>query len=143
MEKLEKIQWDKQLSVDIKEIDDLQQKMFALFNALVDLEERGAETKECANMIAEIHDYSRYFFSREEDYMRKDNYPDLNFHKKEHRQFVKMTISCRRQVSEDRENFSYALIKTMRDWLFDHILTYDLLYVPFLRINRYIKEVKI
>jgi len=142
MEKLEKIEWDKQLSVDIKEIDDLQQKMFALFNALIDLKERDAEAKECANMIVEIHDYSRYYFSREEDYMRKNNYPDLNFHKKEHRLFVKMTINFRRQVLDDRENFSCDLIKTIRGWLVDHILTYDLLYVPFLRINRYIEECK-
>ncbi len=139
-DKIQKIEWDSRLSVDIKEIDDLQQKMFALLNALIDLKDNNAETKNCTNMIAEIHDYSRYFFSREEDYMRKNRYPELDTHAREHRQFIKMTINFRRQVADDRDNFTDALIKTMRDWLVDHILTCDLLYVPFLRTNRFINE---
>ncbi len=138
--KIQKIEWDGRLSVDIKEIDDLQQKMFALLNALIDLKDNNAETKDCTNMIAEIHDYSRYFFSREEDYMRKNRYPELDTHAREHRQFIKMTINFRRQIADDRDNFTDVLIKTMRDWLVDHILTCDLLYVPFLRTNRFIKE---
>ncbi len=137
---IQKIEWDSRLSVDIKEIDDLQQKMFALLNALIDLKDNNAETKACTNMIAEIHDYSRYFFSREEDYMRKNGYPELDTHEREHRQFIKLTINFRRQIADDRDNFTDALIKTMRDWLVDHILTCDLLYVPFLRTNRFIKE---
>ncbi len=141
-DKLEKIEWDDKLSVDIKEIDDLQQKIFALLNALIDLKENQADTKDCTNMMAEIHDYSKYFFSREEYYMKQNKYPELNIHAREHRQFIKMTNSFRRQISEDRENFTDNLIKTMRDWLVDHILTCDLLYVPFLRINRYIRECK-
>ncbi len=140
MEKIEKIEWDKKLSVDIKEIDDLQQKMFALLNALIDLKNKKADTKDCTNMMAEIHDYSRYFFSREEDYMKKNGYPELDTHAREHRQFIKMAITFRRQVAEDRDNFTDDLIKSMRDWLVDHILTCDLLYVPFLRTNKYIEE---
>ncbi len=140
IEKIQKIEWDSGFSVDIKELDDLQQKMFALLNALIDLKDNNAETKNCTNMIAEIHDYSKYFFSREEDYMKKNGYPELNTHAREHRQFIKMTINFRRQVADDRDNLTDALIKTMRDWLVDHILTCDLLYVPFLRTNRFIKE---
>jgi len=93
-------------------------------------------------MVAEINEYSRYFFSKEEEYLKKSGYPEINSHAKEHRKFIKTTISLRRQVTEDKDNLTYESIKQMRDWLVDHIITSDLLYVPFLRTTRYIKECK-
>jgi len=142
MEKIEIIEWDERLSVDIPEIDELQKKMFALLNVLIDLKNKSKDAKECSNMVAEINEYSRYFFSKEEEHLKKSGYPEINSHAKEHRKFIKMTISLRRQVTEDKENLTYESIKQMRDWLVDHIITSDLLYVPFLRTTRYIKECK-
>ncbi len=84
---MEKIEWDKKLSVDIPEIDELQKKMFALINALIDLMERNAEGKECANMISEISEYSKYYFSIEEEYLKKNKYPEFADHSKMHRKF--------------------------------------------------------
>jgi len=142
MEKLEKIEWDERLSVNIPEVDELQKKMFALLNVLIDLKENDAAAKECSNMVAEINEYSRYFFSKEEEYLRKCKYPEVGSHAKEHRQFIKTTISLRRQVAEDKNNLTFELIKEMRDWLVDHIITTDLMYVPYMRITNYIKESK-
>ena len=42
---LEKIDWDSGLSVDIEEIDELQKKMFALLNVLIDLKENRCRRK--------------------------------------------------------------------------------------------------
>jgi len=142
MEKIEKIDWDEKLSVDINEIDELQKKMFALFNVLIDLKEKDADNKECSAMVAEINEYTRYYFSQEEAYLRKCRYPDTDAHAREHRRFIKNTISLRRQVSEDRDNLSYEIIKSMRDWLVEHIISCDLKYVPFVRTSRLIKEMK-
>ena len=140
---LEKIDWDPGLSVDIEEIDELQKKMFALLNVLIDLKEKGAGEKEISTMVAEITEYSRYYFSKEEEYLKKSGYPELNLHIKEHRQFIKTTINLRREVSEDNKNLTYKIIKELRDWLVDHVITSDLMYVPFLRTCNYIDECKI
>lgn len=142
MENIEKIEWDEKLSVDIPEIDELQKKMFALLNVLIDLKEEQKDAKECSNMVAEINEYSRYYFSKEEEYLRKNGYPEIEPHAKEHRKFIKTVISLRRQVTEDKDNLNYDVIKQMRDWLVDHIITSDLMYVPFLRTNAYLKELK-
>ncbi|MEA2061820.1 MAG: bacteriohemerythrin [Thermodesulfobacteriota bacterium] len=139
---MEKIDWDEKLSVDINEIDELQKKMFALFNVLIDLKEKDADNKECSAMVAEINEYTRYYFSLEEAYLRKCGYPDTDAHAREHRRFIKNTISLRRQVSDDRDNLSYEIIKNMRDWLVEHIISCDLKYVPFVRTSRLIKEMK-
>ena len=140
MEKMERFEWTEDLGVDIREIDDLQKKMFALFNALLDLKQNDAEAKECANMISEINEYAKYYFQREEEILRENKYPELELHSGEHQVFTKHTISMRRVVSEDKDNLTYENIRELRDWLTDHIKEHDLLYVPFLRINRFIEE---
>jgi hemerythrin len=140
MERLEKMDWDPSFSVDIPEIDALQQKMFALFNVLIDLKENDSELKDCTNMIAEINEYCKFYFSKEEEYLKKEGYPDFESHLREHRQFVKTTIGLRREVAENADNLTYEMIHDLREWLKNHITRSDSLYVPYLRIKNYIKN---
>lgn len=140
MDSLEKIVWDENMSVDIKEIDDLQQKMFALLNVLIEMKDTNADAKDCANMVAEINEYSRYYFSKEEEYLKACGYPEVREHLREHRYFLKSTITLRRQVVDDKNSLTYESIKQLKDWLLSHISSVDARYVPFIRINNYIKE---
>lgn len=137
-----KIEWDETLSVDIPEIDELQKKIFMILNGLINRQEQDEEVvaKDSAGMVVELTEYSRYYFSREEDYLRKSGYPDIDSHSKEHRQFIKNTINLRRQVAEDKKNLSYDTVSFLRDWLVNHISHSDHMYVPFVRINSYIED---
>ena len=135
-----KMEWDESLSVDIPEIDALQQNVFTLLNDLIDCKENSCGAKDGATIVAKLIDESRIFFSSEESCLRRCGYPECDTHAKEHRQFIKSLINIRRQVSDDKTNLTYELIKTLREWLVTHILGNDHLYVPFVRINRYIDE---
>ncbi|MCF8112934.1 MAG: bacteriohemerythrin [Desulfotignum sp.] len=136
-----KIQWDPRFSVDIEEIDVHQKKMFDLFNELIELKQKKADAKVVANMISEINDYGKLYFATEEKILRKREYPDREFHARAHRRFVRNAISLRREIAEDINNLTMETILELRDWLVEHIETSDSLYVPFLRIHRYIEEV--
>ncbi len=138
--KIEKLEWDEALSVDIPEIDDLQKKMFALLNALIDCKNQGICAKDSSAMVAELTEYSRYYFSKEEEFLSRCGYPEIEAHSKEHRHFIKSIISIRRQVAEDKRNLSYEVIQTLRDWLVVHITRNDHMYMPFVRLNQYIAE---
>ncbi len=142
MKDIEKMEWESKYSVDIEEIDNYQKQMFELFNELIDLKKSNSETKEYINMIARINEYSRLYFNAEEKILKKNGYPDFGEHAKTHRQFTKSFISLRREISDDVENLSYDVIHELRSWLLNHILTFDSLYIPFLRINRYIERAK-
>ncbi len=139
MEQIKKIEWNEKYSVDIEEIDELQKKMFALFNVLIELKTKDADAKACANMISDIYEYGKYFFYKEEEYLKERNFPDLEAHAKEHRYFIKHTINLRREVAENQENLTYDIIKKMEEWLSAHILEKDMLYVPFLRVEQFIE----
>ncbi len=135
---MKKIEWDETLKVDIPEIDELQKKMFALINALIDLNESNAEGKECANMISEISEYSKYYFSIEEEYLKTNKYPEFTEHCKKHRKFETFVMELRRQVADDKSNLSSDVINNLKDLLMDHLKTLDSRYIPFLRINNFI-----
>ncbi|MBF0301765.1 MAG: hemerythrin family protein [Desulfamplus sp.] len=139
-----KIEWEQSLSVDIPEIDELQKRVFMMLNGLINQHELDEEMlKDAAAMVAELTEYSRYYFSKEEEYLRRCGYPDIDCHSKEHRQFIKNTINLRRQVSEDKKNLSYQTVSNLKDWLVSHISGTDHVYVPFVRINNYVEECRL
>jgi len=140
-----KIEWDESLSVDILEIDELQKRVFAILNGLINRQEQDEEViaKDSSGMVVELTEYSRYYFSKEEEYLRKSGYPDIDCHSKEHRQFIKHTINLRRQVAEDKKNLSYETVSFLRDWLVNHISHSDQMYVPFIRVNSYVEDCRI
>jgi len=142
MGNFERIEWEKKYSVDVEEIDIHQKKMFELFNLLIDMKTSKTDIKDCINVITEINDYSKLYFSTEEKYLKKKGYPDFNSHAKAHRQFAKISISLRREISENEDSLTLDVIEEMRNWLINHILTRDTLYIPFLRINQYIEDSK-
>ncbi|MBF0258758.1 MAG: hemerythrin family protein [Desulfamplus sp.] len=141
----DKIEWNQSLSVDIPEIDELQKRVFLILNGLVNnhLDHEDEVSRDSASMVAELTEYSRYYFSKEEEYLRKCGYPDIECHSKEHRQFIKNTINLRRQVAEDKKNLSYNTVSFLRDWLVNHISNSDQMYVPFVRINNYVEDCRL
>lgn len=142
MDDIQKIEWDPKYSVDIEEIDTHQKKMFELFNELIDMKKNKTDAKECINLVTAINDYSKTYFSTEERFLKRKGYPDFSTHLKTHRHFTKRFISLRREMAEDIGNLTYETIHELREWLIDHILECDRLYIPFLRINQYIEDRK-
>jgi len=139
---LVKIEWEEKFSVDVPELDEYQKTLFDKFNALIDLKKKKLDAKAVTNMISEINDYSKIFFATEEKILRRQKYPDLDIHSKAHRQFIKNSISLRREMAEDVTSQSIDAVLELRDWLVEHIETSDVLFVPFLRINSYIESTK-
>lgn len=140
MAEIAKIEWDPKYSVDIEEIDNFQKKMFNMFNELIDMKNVNAESKAYTGLISDINDYGKLYFSREEKILKKRGYPDLDSHTKAHRQFIRSSISLRREIAEDIDNLTIEAILELRDWLIHHIETTDSLYIPFLRIHQYIDD---
>ena len=137
-----KVEWDEKFSVDVPELDEYQKTLFGKFNDLIDMKKKKTDFKAVANMISEINDYSKMFFSTEEKILRRKKYPDLDSHSKAHRQFIKNAIALRREMAEEVTTQSFDAVFELRDWLIEHIETSDALYVPFLRIQQYIDDVQ-
>jgi hemerythrin len=92
------------------------------------------------NWVTEINEFSKIFFSKEEKILGRKGYPDLDIHSKAHRQFIKKTIALRREIAEEIDNLAVEDIVELRDWLIRHFEARDTLFIPFLRIHRYVDE---
>jgi hemerythrin len=140
MTQIEKIEWDPKFSVDIEEIDDCQKKMFEMFNELIDMMNMNDDSKAYTNLVSDINDFCKLYFSKEEKILKKRAYPDFDTHCKAHRQFIRSIISLRREIAEDVNKLISDAIVELRGWLIKHIETSDSLYVPFMRIHQYVDD---
>ncbi len=135
------IDWDPKFGVEVEEVDNYQKSLFDQFNELIDLKQKKTDPKIIANMISEINDAGKLFFSSEEKLLKKRKYPDFDAHVRQHRHFIKTSINMRREIAEDVENLTLEAIVDLRDWMVEHIETSDCEYKPFLRIHQYIDDV--
>lgn len=134
------IEWDKKYSVDVPELDACQKQLMDMFNALIEMKTNKGSAKDVANLVTDINDFSKIFFSKEEKILGQKGYPDLDTHSKSHRRFIKKAIGLRREIAEDVDNLAIEDIVALRDWLITHFESADTLYIPFLRIHRYVDE---
>ena len=134
------IEWSQEYSVNIKQIDEQHKKLINVINKLYDgLSGNSKETflspnKEIVNnAIAELADYTRYHFGEEEALMRKFSYPDYLTHKPKHDDFVLKVTEFQDSYREGHILvLSIEIIRFLRDWLINHIMTIDRQYTAFL-----------
>ena len=134
------VEWDEKYSVDVPELDECHKQLMDMFNTLIELKTNKGDAKDVANLVTEINDFSKIFFSKEEKLLNRKGYPDLETHAKSHRRFIKKAIGLRREIAEDVDNLPIEDIVDLRDWLVTHFQTSDVLFIPFLRIHRYVDE---
>ena len=134
------IEWDEKYSVDEPELDECRKQLMDMFNTLIEIKTDKGDTKDVANLINEINYFSKIFFSKEEKILGRKGYPDLDTHAKIHRRFIKKAIGIRREIAEDVDNLAIEDIVELRDWLITHFEVTDTLFIPFLRIHRYVDE---
>jgi len=134
------IEWDKKYSVDVPELDECQKQLMDMFNTLIEMKTSKADAKDVANLITEINDFSKIFFSKEEKLLGSKGYPDLDTHSRAHRRFIKKALGLRREIAEDVDHLAIEDIVELRNWLITHFEFTDIMFIPFLRLHRYVDE---
>ena len=134
------IEWDKKYSVDVPELDECQKQLMDMFNTLIEMKTSKADAKDVANLITETNDFSKIFFSKEENLLGSKGYPDLDTHSKAHRRFIKKALGLRREIAEDVDHLAIEDIVELRNWLITHFEFTDIMFIPFLRLHRYVDE---
>lgn len=137
---MERMPWDEKYSVRIKEIDGLQQKYMEILNRLIDLRNEEAEAKLIADAFADLVEFVRYYCTAEEKMLMRLNYPELEMHKKEHKDLVKAAMKYRRWFAEDPANLTDEVVTYFREWAAIHFRETDFRYGPFIRLQRFLQS---
>ena len=126
--------------MDVPELDECQKQLMDIFNTLIEMKTSKADAKDVANLITEINDFSKIFFSKEEKLLGSKGYPDLDTHSRAHRRFIKKALGLRREIAEDVDHLAIEDIVELRNWLITHFEFTDIMFIPFLRLHRYVDE---
>ena len=122
------IVWDETYSVNNPEIDDQHKTWIDITNELHDALmnadlKRLMETAE--KDLTEMRDYTRYHFMAEEAFMQAADYPDFPAHKQIHDKFYIQIKDMCTDIEEGKLVLTTDIMKTLKKWLQNHILTED------------------
>lgn len=133
--------WTDNLSVGIDQFDDDHKRLIAIINELhcsiQAARAKGAIDKEEIEIVLHrLQNYIRYHCDREELFMAKTEYPELDSHRKEHRR-LEARIADMAERFRDSTNPEHAaeIMQFIFDWVTNHIFVYDRQYSSHLRAN--------
>lgn len=126
-------EWKEIYSVDIKSIDNEHQRLFQLINQLFGAMSHGKAKDILSEILAQLIDYTKTHFRREEMYFSSTNYPEYQEHKQQHELFIAKIGNLKKQFESGEQLISVELIKFLSDWLINHIQVSDKRYMVHLK----------
>jgi hemerythrin len=128
------VSWSDNLSIGIGVIDEQHRELLRLTNDLYRGCSRIGEERDLyfKDAIHRSVDYVKIHFSTEESLLEKVNYPDIEAHKKEHRDFIIKVLENVRDFEDGKRFAPSAFVRFLRDWILTHIAVSDKNYGPYL-----------
>ena len=132
MQQMGFVRWNDSYSVGIKSIDEEHKNLLRLINNLHSAVRYYTGEEFERRALSELMDYTKIHFAREEELMKKYQFPGYADHKRQHDE---MAASAQRMVERYERDALGAMdeISTfLRDWLINHINGTDQEYSEFL-----------
>jgi len=130
---MSRIQWNEELSVGVKEVDDQHKELISIANTLLGAVESGRGRSVTDKVIKQLRDYTVFHFNSEEDLMRSSQYPKLSEHIATHSRLKNEVKDFQRDVYEGKSPSTAKVMAFLKEWLLNHILSYDRDFARFLR----------
>lgn len=115
-------------TLDIAEMDDQHQRLVALMNQLAKRDESGASKEELLTLLQQLGNFTVQHFREEEAYMLQMGYPQLDTHKKIHRELVGKLREHVQEFQSGSGRLGQQLLGFLKFWLSAHIKGIDRQY---------------
>lgn len=130
------LQWSEKLITGVQAIDDDHRALFEEFRILQEQFSTSGDKGIISGAINGLTLYVDEHFEREEMFMERASYPDLEAHKQTHRLAARQIHELKRLFLEDPDSVDGTkVVSFLSRWLSGHILGADMQYVPYLRNN--------
>lgn len=120
---MKRIEWSDELSVGNDHIDAQHRNIVEMINRLVDNPEVSMRSSDTINALTNLMNFMREHFRDEEELMRKNGYPHLEEHVKEHRHFAEKLTQL---FVVENDELLRKTIPFLRGWLVGHLATQDM-----------------
>lgn len=130
---MDHVVWDESMSVGVGVLDNDHKRLLEMFNGLL---RTGVSTKskdDLIPLIEGLRDYTDVHFRREEAFMERHGFPDLEAHRAAHRYFVDEVEKLAGDLGGGQTMMlRIDLILLLKEWLIEHIQTTDKQYQPYM-----------
>ncbi|WFA08604.1 bacteriohemerythrin [Tissierella sp. Yu-01] len=127
------IKWEDKYLLGIDIIDEQHKELFRIAGEAFDLLKNEFyldKYDHVVKIIEELKDYAVYHFKTEEEYMFKNNYKKYFSHKIIHDEFLEEVKKINLDdMDENQDEYLLSIINFVVDWIVEHILGTDKLYV--------------
>jgi len=126
------IQWKDSYSVGITHIDDDHKKLISLLNQFTVAYDHAMSEKFEKEALEALVDYTKYHFEREEQMMRKNDYPDFIAHQAKHQEMIEQVNKFVDLYNEKGHDALKDISEYLTVWLINHINGTDKGYSQYL-----------
>ncbi|CAA7611715.1 conserved hypothetical protein [Candidatus Terasakiella magnetica] len=125
------LEWTENLSVGIPRMDAHHRRLIELINLLFDAMQ-GDASRVVETVLGNLLDYTRYHFAEEEKILAACGYPDLEEHRRTHRDMVGEVAAMEsRTLTQPGSVSPSEMLDFLSRWLMQHIIGKDLRYRPY------------
>lgn len=125
--------WNENMMIGIQSIDNQHQRWIDLINDLHETMQRWKGSEAINQTLASMLDYTRVHFSDEEKLLSTHSYPGYVQHKQLHDGFINRIKELQDRLQKGHIILTISVMKSLRDWLKNHIQKVDRQYAPFLK----------
>jgi hemerythrin len=134
------IEWNEKYCLGIPKIDEDHKNLIGIINKAVLSKEHNDNPEELKEVLNEMIKYAQTHFATEELYMAKFNYPEYQYHKKEHLDFTTKINAYENGLINADYHIADEILDYLKKWLVNHILETDKKYVDCFRKNGLVGE---
>lgn len=129
-----KFEWTDNYSVLNDEIDNHHKRLIGLFNQVGELIEKDKNTPlfSSIKVISELNVYAIFHFKEEEKLMEVGHYPNIEEHKKIHKEFIQQVQKFKSNYLENDPLVNYEIFNYLSDWILQHIAIEDSKYKEYI-----------
>lgn len=124
------IEWTAEMETGIPAVDSDHRVLLALVNQIADEGNKGDPTA-VEFVLDELLGYSALHFAREEEFLARAGYPDLEEHRRVHEALLDTVRGLQRRMVAFTPGLGEELHRFLGDWLTNHIQGEDQAYVPY------------
>lgn len=128
---MELIEWNEKYSLNIKVLDEQHRILIDMVNELYIAINEGKGNLVLGDMLSRLISYSIEHFTTEEKYFEQYSYPEANFHKEEHLNFIQKVTDFRDSFDEGKMGLSIDVLNFLKTWVKTHIFGSDRKFGPF------------
>jgi len=134
------IEWNEKYSLSIPRIDEDHKNLLGIINKAILSKEHNDNLEELREVLNEMAKYAQTHFATEELYMIKFDYPEYQYHKKEHLDFTTKINAYENGLINADYHIADEILDYLKKWLVNHILETDKKYVDCFRKKGFMGE---